>query len=186
MTLAQFDRLFPDEDSCKRYLMERRWPDGPRCPRCGNEKLYRAKRAWSWECHKCGPHPYRFSLYVGTVFENTNYPLCTWFKVLYFLLTSKKGISALQIHRTIGSGSYRTPWYMGYEHHTVKHSAGEYVRGDVHTQNLDSFWSLLKRGVIGTYHHISENYLPLDHAAFQFRLNNRQNPDIFASAVRGC
>ena len=84
MTLADFDRLFPDEDSCKRYLMDRRWPTGPRCPRCGNEKLYKAKRAWSWECHKCGPHPYRFSLYVGTVFENTNNPLRTWFKVAVF------------------------------------------------------------------------------------------------------
>src|SRR5260370_36692526 len=112
MTLAEFDRLFPDEDSCKHYLMARRWPNGPRCPRCGNEKLYKAKRAWAWECHKCGPRPYRFSLYVGTVFENTNYPLRTWFKVLYFMLTSKKGISALQIHRMIGSGSYRTPWFM--------------------------------------------------------------------------
>src|ERR1700730_11618211 len=112
MTLADFDRLFPDEDSCKRYLMDRRWPTGPRCPRCGNEKLYKAKRAWSWECHKCGPHPYRFSLYVGTVFENTNNRLRMWFKVLYFMLTSKKEISALQIHRMIGSGSYRTACHM--------------------------------------------------------------------------
>ena len=112
MTLADFHRIFPHEDSCKRYLMDRRWLTGPRCPRCGNAKLYKAKRAWSWECHKCGPHPYRFSLYVGIVFENTNNPLRTWFKVLYFMLTSKKGISALQIHRMIGSGSYRTACHM--------------------------------------------------------------------------
>ena len=56
--------------------------------------------------------PYRFSVTVGTVFENTNYPLLTWFKVLYLMLTSKKGISALQIHRMIGSGSYRTAWFI--------------------------------------------------------------------------
>ncbi len=56
--------------------------------------------------------PYRFSVTVNTIFENTNYPLLTWFKVLYLMLTSKKGISALQIHRMIGTGSYRTAWFM--------------------------------------------------------------------------
>jgi hypothetical protein len=49
---------------------------------------------------------------VGTIFENTNYKLLIWFKVLYLMLTSKKGISALQIHRMIGSGSYRTAWFI--------------------------------------------------------------------------
>jgi transposase-like protein len=290
MTLAEFDRLFPDEDSCKRYLMEHRWPDGVRCPRCNNEKIYKAKRPWAWECHKCGPHSYRFSLIAGTIFENTNYPLLVWFKVLYLMLTSKKGISALQVHRMIGSGSYRTAWFMchrlraamhdpdfqqlmgivevdetymggkdknrhwdkksgkrglgsdktpvigaisrkgnvvcqmiehadartlnsfvrkavsdkvdlvatddnpgygylgasGHKHESVTHSVGEYVRGEVHTANIDNFWSLLKRGVIGTYHHVSKKYLPLYLAEFQFRFNNRKNADIFGSAVRGC
>src|SRR5208337_2905152 len=55
---------------------------------------------------------YRFSVLVGTIFENTNYPLCTWFKVMYLMLSSKKGMSALQIHRMIGTGSYQTAWYM--------------------------------------------------------------------------
>jgi len=49
---------------------------------------------------------------VGSVFENTNYPLRQWFKVIYLMLTSKNAISALQIHRMIGTGSYRTAWYM--------------------------------------------------------------------------
>src|SRR5439155_1319160 len=61
------------------------------------------------ECPK-----YRFSLLVGTIFENTNYPLLTWFLVLYLMLSSKKGMSALQIHRMIGSGSYRTAWYLAH------------------------------------------------------------------------
>lgn len=302
MTLTDFDRLFPDEDSCKAYLMKRRWPDGPRCPRCGNEKLYKAKRPWSWECHKCGPHPYRFSLYVRTIFENTNYPLRTWFRVLHLMLTSKKGISALQIHRMIGSGSYRTAWFIchrlragladpefqqllrvvevdetyiggkaknrhgGRTHHggknppgvggpgtagkiavigaisrkgnvvakmientdtatldsfvrqavsqrvnlistdehsgyrllgrggdqfalphgVIRHSAGEYVNGVIHTNTIEGFWSLLKRGVMGSYHKVSKKYLPLYLNEFVFRYNNRKEKDIFGKAIAGC
>jgi len=75
---------------------------------------------------------------------------------------------------------------MGYEHDTITHSTGEYVRGEVHTNNIESFWSLLKRGVVGTFHHVSKKYLPLYLAEFQFRHNNRKNPDIFGEAVAGC
>ena len=295
MTLAEFDRLFPNEDTCKEYLIHQRWPDGVKCPRCGNAKVYTLKfKPFHWACGVCchkPRQPYRFSVTVGTVFENTNYKLLVWFKVLYLMLTSKKGISALQIHRMIGSGSYRTAWFMchrlraamhdpdfkqlmgivevdetfmggkeknkhrnkrigpntkgttgktpvigaisrkgnvvcqmiedadkptldgfvrrvvsdkvdlvatdeaygyrdldkaGYKHEAVQHSTGEYVRGEVHTQNIDSFWSLLKRGVIGSYHHVSKKYLPLYLAEFQFRYNNRKEADIFGKAIAGC
>jgi len=73
---------------------------------------------------------------------------------------------------------------LAYPHRTVDHKAGEYVRGVIHTNNIESFWSLLKRGVIGTFHNISAKYLPLYLAEFQSRHN--QNPDIFGEAVRGC
>ena len=60
------------------------------------------------------------------------------------------------------------------------------MRGEVHTNNIESFWSLLKRGVIGTYHNVSKKYLPLYLNEFQFRFNNRKNPDIFGAAIAGC
>jgi len=292
MTLGEFDALFPNEAACKDYLVARRWPNGVRCPRCQNEKVWLLKtRPYHWVCKKCGKTPYRFSLYVGTIFENTNYPLRTWFKILYFLLTSKKGMSALQIHRMIGSGSYSTAFYIchrlragmadpefrqllgivevdetymggkdknrhmdkrhhirgtgdktpvigaisrkgnvvcqmiehtdmptlhrfvnrvvdkdrvelvatdehsGYQylqrwqqlpHETVNHREGEYVRGIVHTNSMENFWSLLKRGVIGTYHNVSKKYLPLYLNEFAFRFNNRKERDIFGKAVAGC
>ena len=294
LTLAGFDRMFPDEDSCKAYLRDQRWPKGVRCPRCGNEKVYASKsRPFHWQCTKCGKTPrapYRFSVTVNTVFENTNYKLLVWFKVLYLMLTSKKGISALQIHRMIGSGSYRTAWFIchrlragladpefrqlmgivevdetyiggsdrnrhadkkhhktgtsdktavigaiarkgnvvckmienadmptmsrfvaeavsqkvslvatdehsgyqyldrwqGYPHQTIRHGQGEYVRGEVHTNNIESFWSLLKRGIVGTYHNVSKKYLPLYLNEFQFRFNNRKESDIFGKAIAGC
>jgi transposase-like protein len=114
MTVPQFEKLFPDDDACKRYLIARRWPKAVCCPRCGNENVYPVtNRPFHWQCTKCVPKGgYRFSVLVGTIFENTNVPLKTWFKVIYLMLTSKKGISALQIHRTMGFGSYSTAHYM--------------------------------------------------------------------------
>src|SRR5258708_29867286 len=116
MTLSEFDGLFPNEEACCTYLLARRWPKGVHCPRCNNDHVYESKaRPWHWQCKKCGKDnrsPYRFSLKTGTIFEETKKPLLTWFKVLHLMLTSKKGISAAQIHRLIGSGSYETAWYM--------------------------------------------------------------------------
>src|SRR6185312_3304362 len=113
MTLAEFDAKFPDEDACKTYLAAIRWPEGPRCPRCFNFEVYELNtRPYHWQCHKCQENGYRFSVLVGTIFENTNYDLKSWFKVIYFMLSSKKGMSALQIQRMMGMGSYRTAWSM--------------------------------------------------------------------------
>jgi transposase-like protein len=289
MTEAEFEGLFPTDDACKAYLVARRWPAGVRCPRCSNDKVWELKaRPFHWQCNKCGPRDYRFSVLVGTVFENTNVPMRQWFKVIYLMLTSKKGISALQVHRMMGFGSYQTAHYMchriraalidpdfckllgivevdetyiggknknrhwdkkihgtgsagkeivigaverqgsvvarvlreanmstmghfvrdvvadrvsliatdehsGYlglgpklPHDSVRHGQGEYVRGLVHTQTIDSFWSLLKRGIMGSFHHVSAKYLPLYVAEFCWRYNNRKNPDIFGAAVAAC
>ncbi len=75
---------------------------------------------------------------------------------------------------------------VGMPHEKVKHSAGEYVRGNVHTNNIESFWSLLKRGVVGTFHKVSKPYLPLYLAEFTFRHNNRGNPDLFMELLSRC
>jgi hypothetical protein len=56
----------------------------------------------------------------------------------------------------------------------------------VHTANLDSLWSLLKRGIVGTFHNVSKGYLPLYLNEFPFRHNERDNGDIFGTVVRGC
>lgn len=296
-TLADVDTMFPTEMDAKSYLVGRRWPKGVVCPRCGNDKVYTLKaRPFNWlckseKCLKASKTGYRFSLYVGTIFENTNYALKTWFKVLYLMLQSKKGMSALQIKRMLGMGSYRTAWYMchrlraglmdpefqklmgivevdetfiggkdrnrpfkkrsggmpgtasgkvtvigaisrkgnvvcqvieradertligfvertvseqvklvatddhrgyqnlsegGYRHQKVNHSKDEYVRGMVHTNSMESFWSLLKRGVMGTYHNVSRKYLPLYLNEFTFRHNNRKNADMFGEAIASC
>ena len=114
MTIGQFEAMFPNEDACCAYLVAHRWPEGIRCPRCGNADIHPVStKPWHWQCYKCAPNSgYRFSHLVGTIFENTNMPLRDWFRVIHMMLTSKKGVSALQIHRVIGTGSYRTAWYM--------------------------------------------------------------------------
>jgi len=296
ISLHQVKTQYSTDEACKTYLKALRWPNGVKCPRCDNEKVYELKaRPFHWLCKAkdCGgKNGYRFSVISGTVFENTNYPLKTWFEVIYLMTQSKKGISALQIHRQIGTGDYRTAWYMchriraamhdkdttgmlgsnggavevdetymggkegnkhvskrgkgrgtagkipvigaiarkgnvvcqliestdtatldsfvrrtvdskvslvatdehsgyrlqdkDYNHKSVRHGQGEYVRGNVHTSNIDSFWSLLKRGVMGTYHHMSKEYLPLYLAEFSFRHNNRNNVAIFRDVLAGC
>lgn len=292
LTNRQFEAMFPNEYACKTYLVARRWPEGIHCPRCGNVDVYPVtNRPFHWQCTKCAKAGgYRFSVLVGTIFENTNKPLRDWFKVIHLMLTSKKGMSALQIMRYMGFGSYKTAHYMcnrvraglsehkpdmlagvvevdetyiggkdrnkhwdkrsggrggggsgkatvvgamqrkgnvvarvidhadtdtlesfiletvsnkvsllatddaggyrkvgkEYPHAFVRHTAGEYVIGAVHTQTIDSFWSLLKRGVMGTFHKVSKKYLPLYVAEFQFRYNNRENTDIFGAAIARC
>lgn len=74
----------------------------------------------------------------------------------------------------------------GFPHETVNHKDGEYVRGNVHTANLDSFWSLVKRGIVGTFHQVSRSHLPLYLNEFSFRHNNRHNPAIFEAVLAGC
>lgn len=54
MTVPQFEKLFPDDDACKRYLVARRWPNGIKCPRCNNENVYPVtNRPYHWQCTKC-------------------------------------------------------------------------------------------------------------------------------------
>ncbi len=71
-------------------------------------------------------------------------------------------------------------------HRVVKHGRGEYLRGDVHTNNIENFWSLLKRGIVGTYHRVSKDYLPLYLNEFSYRHNNRDNPNVFADLITTC
>jgi hypothetical protein len=131
-TLDEFDKRFPDDEACKRYVMAMRWPDGKvTCPRCASDAVYTLKaRPFNWLC-KSGlqsvnketgevltcdkKNGYRFSVITHTIFENTKRPLRSWFKIGYLMLTSKKGISALQLHRMMyGSkhlNNYHTTWY---------------------------------------------------------------------------
>ncbi len=72
-----------------------------------------------------------------------------------------------------------------YPHGIVRHSDDEYVVGAIHTQTIDGFWSKIKRGIVGAYHKVRKKYLQLYVNEFEFRHNNRENADIFCTAIRG-
>src|ERR1700732_4717719 len=113
MTLSELEQKFSTDEACKDYLIACRWPNGACCPRCGVVDPYELpSRPYHWLCKQCDPQGYRFSVLVGTIFEHTNKPLPQRFKVIHLMLVSKKGISALQVHRMLGFGSYRTAWHM--------------------------------------------------------------------------
>ena len=108
-TLQEFQATFPDEDACWEALRRSRWPQGFVCPRC-------RETASSWistrrleQCSRCR---YQCSVTAGTVFHRTRVPLLTWFWAIFFLARHKKGISALQLQRDTGVGSYQTAWTM--------------------------------------------------------------------------
>ena len=68
----------------------------------------------------------------------------------------------------------------------VHHGAGEYVLGAIHTNTIEGFCSMVKRGIMGSFHNVSHKYLPLYVNEFEFRYNNRKNPDICGAALRAC
>ncbi len=71
----------------------------------------------------------------------------------------------------------------GTDHHVINHSADEYVVGDVHTNTIESVWSLFKRSIVGTFHKLSVKHLPAYLDETEWRFNNRDNPYIFRDTL---
>jgi transposase-like protein len=105
-TLPEFQRFFGDEQACLAYLERLRWPQGFRCPGCGNEEAWRTKRGL-WVCRRCERQS---SVTAGTLFAGTRTPLQSWFQAIFELVGQKQGMSALGLQRLMGLGSYKTAW----------------------------------------------------------------------------
>jgi transposase-like protein len=109
MNMMKLIERFPSEESCRNALAELRWEDGVTCPRCGSKSI---RNSYTREQYNCGSCGYQFSVITGTIFQDTHLPLRKWFVAIYLMIESKKGISANQMKRTLGVGSYRTAWYL--------------------------------------------------------------------------
>jgi transposase-like protein len=107
--ISLIDR-FHDENDCRRYLEGLRWPDGLECPRCGGKTISRISTRHQLDCDSCR---YRYSVTAGTIFHDSHLPLWKWFVSVYLIVESKKGISANQLKRTIGT-TYKTAWYLSH------------------------------------------------------------------------
>jgi len=105
-TLMEFEDRFHTEDACQAYLVQLRWPDGFRCPRCGHGQSWSLKRKL-WQCSACKTMS---SATAGTIFHGSHIPLCLWFRAIWWITNQKSGVSALGLQRMLGLGSYRTAW----------------------------------------------------------------------------
>ena len=107
--------VFTDEEAALAYLEAQRWPDGPVCPHCGErERVTRLQgkshRAGLYQCNNCKGH---FSALIGTLFERSHVPLHKWLLAFHLMGSSKKGMSAHQLHRMLGV-TYKTAWFMAH------------------------------------------------------------------------
>jgi transposase-like protein len=267
--------IFTDETKAREWLEARVWPNGPVCPHCGatgddvTALQGKAHRPGLYQCSQCRE---QFTVTVKTVFERSKVPLSKWLAALFMMTASKKGVSAHQIHRSLGI-SYKTAWFLCHrlreamrsgglapmggsgkivesdetyigrlkgvpkskhgpshknvvltlvergggarsfhidstalenvvpivrenihresrlmtdegrhyirlgrefaEHGSVEHTADEYVRGDIHTNTVEGYYSIFKRGMKGVYQHCGEKHLHRYLAEFDFRYNTR-------------
>jgi transposase-like protein len=290
MTLLDIPEMFPTDDKCRETLKRLRWPDEIRCVRCRGSNVVRL--ATVKELYFCRDCIYQFSVIAGTIFNDSHLPLKTWFTAVLLLCEAKKGMSALQLKRTLWGlhkGSYKTAWYLCHRiraamataerpmldgtvemdetyvggkgrgkgitkrgrgtdkeivigirqrggdlrffhaqdvksgtlakyisenisqdvdvivtddfgvypsamrkanvtapHEQVNHSAKEYVRlgTDIHTNTVENSFSLLKRGIIGSWHKISAKHLQAYLNEMTFRFDRRNNSDLFLDTLR--
>src|SRR5437660_619033 len=112
LSILEIAERFPDSLSAAEYLESIRWPDGPVCPHCGESerKPYRLKSNTRrlWKCAACRK---QYTVTIGTIFESSHIPLHKWLLAFYLLCSSKKGMSAHQLHRMLGL-SYKSAWFM--------------------------------------------------------------------------
>jgi transposase-like protein len=267
---------FHNEDAAFAYVEARVWPEGPTCPHCGGvERISKMEgtstRKGLYKCYQCRKP---FTVRMGTIFESSHVPLHIWLQAMYLIVGSKKGISANQLHRTLGV-TLKTAWFMAHRireamrstdllpfggeggvvevdetyigrrkgvevpkggarhmmpvlalvhretgesrafvvdrataenvipivkanvdretyiltdeaamyrhqfrddylgHGRVNHKAGEYVRGRIHTNTVEGYFSIFKRGMKGVYQWCSEKHLHRYLAEFDFRYSNR-------------
>lgn len=110
--------IFNDEDAARKHFEALRWPNGPVCPHCGvignaTELQGKSTRPGVYKCkEKECRKP--FSATIGTLYERSHIPLHKWLLATHLLTSSKKGMSAHQLFRMLGFGSYRTAWFMAH------------------------------------------------------------------------
>ena len=121
LSLTRLAHHFSDEDAARAFLEEMRWGKDSKdaaCPHCGGGNPYRLKhregtsaRKGLWKCRACRK---QFTVTVNTVFGSTKIPIAKWLLAIHLMIANKNGISAHQLYRTLGLGSYEAAWFMAH------------------------------------------------------------------------
>lgn len=149
-TLRQFQAKFPTEESCLEHLMRTRYGQRHVCAKCEREaKYYRVKARRSYECEHCG---YQVYPTAGTPFEKTRTSLRDWFHVMFLFTSSRNGVSAKEVQRTIGV-TYKTAWRMA---RLIRSYMG-YVDGDTPLGGADGATVQIDHTFVGGEDKMGEN-----------------------------
>src|SRR5712664_133124 len=110
ITISTFQlfEMFPDAESARVYLEGRLWPNGPCCPVCGMGERVTVRADGFYRCNQCKED---FTVRTGTIFERSHVPLHKWIYAMYLLVTSRKGISSMQLSKEIGI-TQKSAWFV--------------------------------------------------------------------------
>ncbi len=106
-TAVEFEARFASEKDCRDYWVQARWSGQPACARCDSRRVWTERDGFLFECADCG---HQTSLTSGTLLEKTRKPFKTWFRAIFEISTRRTGISAKDLQRIMGFGSYKTAW----------------------------------------------------------------------------
>src|SRR5260370_555508 len=163
-------RPLRDEAAAYAYVEARIWRKGRVCPHCGvvdKSGLLKGKstRIGVYKCYACRKP---FTVKVGTIFEDSHVPLHIWLQAVVLRNADPKSKLMTDDRRSYPAIGGRFA-----SHGSVNHSAEEWVRGDVHVNTAEGFFSIFKRGMVGVYQHCTERHLHRYLAEFDFRYSNR-------------
>src|SRR4051812_25470132 len=133
LNLASMSAMFSDENKARDFIEGKRWPDGkPFCPHCGEQRAYRLTSKLGSEhktvpgTWKCGACRKKFTVRIGTIFEESKIPLCKWLMAMHLMASSKKGVSSHQLARELDV-TVKTAWFLS---HRIRECMGmEPVKG---------------------------------------------------------
>jgi transposase-like protein len=126
-SLSQLIEYFKKEETAVKYYEELRWNGKPVCPHCKGEKPYATTRGYKCSNSECGK---KFTVRIGTIFENSKFPFKTWFAAIYLCTSSKKGISSVLLAEQLGI-TQKTAWFVLHRvREMLKNQAPEMLGGE--------------------------------------------------------
>jgi transposase-like protein len=135
VNLIELIEQFPDNEACRKHLIQVRWPEGVKCPRCQSDQVSELKGRKQWTCLACR---YRFSATAGTIFHKSHIGLRKWFLAIFIVLNAKKSLSSLQMKRELKI-SQECCWHMIHRiREAMREGTVELFRGGV---QMDEFFA---------------------------------------------